>query len=140
MNRGLVPIPPRELGRAGLARLPAPIAPAGEKAAWRFIEFFTANIRNKNTRSAYAHTIAQFFAWCEKRRVVRLEQMNPVLIAAYIETHPAGAPTVKQHLAAIRMLFDFLVTGQIVPVNPASSVRGPKHVVKRGKTPILKAD
>jgi site-specific recombinase XerD len=43
-------------------------------------------------------------------------------------------------LAAIRMLFDFLVTGQIVPTNPASSVRGPKHVVHRGKTPVLKAD
>ena len=38
------------------------------------------------------------------------------------------------------MLFDFLVTGQIVPTNPASSVRGPKHVVRRGKTPVLKAD
>ena len=44
----------------------------------------------------------------------------------------------KQHLAAIRVLFDFLVTGQIIPMNPASSVRGPKHVVRRGKTPVLK--
>jgi integrase/recombinase XerD len=58
----------------------------------------------------------------------------------YIESHTGAAPTVKQHLAAIRMLFDFLVTGQIVPMNPASSVRGPKHVVRRGKTPVLKAD
>ena len=69
-----------------------------------------------------------------------LDQIKPVVIAAYIEQHQAAAPTVKQHLAAIRMLFDFLVTGQIVPMNPASSVRGPKHVVKRGKTPVLKAD
>jgi integrase/recombinase XerD len=63
-----------------------------------------------------------------------------VVVAAYIEQHPAAAPTVKQHLAAIRMLFDFLVIGQIVPTNPASSVRGPEHVVRRGKTPVLKAD
>ena len=69
-----------------------------------------------------------------------LQEINPVLIAAFIEAHPAAAPTVKQHLAAIKMLFDFLVTGQIVPVNPAASVRGPKHVVRRGKTPVLKAD
>ena len=69
-----------------------------------------------------------------------LEQIKPVVVAAYIENHPAAAPTVKQHLAAIRMLFDFLVTGQIVPMNPAASVRGPKYVVKRGKTPVLKAD
>jgi integrase/recombinase XerD len=69
-----------------------------------------------------------------------LDQMKPVVIAAYIEQHPMAAPTVKQHLAAIRMLFDFLVTGQIMPMNPASSVRGPKYVVKRGKTPVLTAD
>jgi integrase/recombinase XerD len=49
-------------------------------------------------------------------------------------------PTVKQHLAAIRMLFDWLVTGQVVAMNPATSVHGPKHVVKRGKTTVLTAD
>jgi integrase len=52
-------------------------------------------------------------------------------------TRSHSAPTAKQRLAAIRMLFDWLVTGQIVPTNPASSVRGPKHVVKVGKTPVL---
>jgi site-specific recombinase XerD len=123
-----------------MENLPAAIGRAGEAAAWRFIEFFAATIRNRNTRYAYAEAVSQFFAWCEKHRVRTLEQIKPVVVAAYIERHPAAAPTVKQHLAAIRMLFDFLVTGQIVPMNPASSVRGPKHVVHRGKTPVLKAD
>ena len=136
----LVPIPRRELGRAGFDNLPAIIGRAGEAAAWRFIEFFAATIRNPNTRAAYAQAVAQFFAWCERHRIHSLEQVRPVVIAAYIEKHPGSPPTVKQHLAAIRMLFDFLVTGQIVPVNPAASVRGPKHVVKRGKTPVLTAD
>jgi DDE superfamily endonuclease len=45
-------------------------------------------------------------------------------------TRSHSAPTAKQNLTAIRMLFDWLVTGQIVPVNPAASVRGPRHVVK----------
>lgn len=44
------------------------------------------------------------------------------------------------HLAAIRKLFDYLVIGQIVPVNPAASVRGPSHVVRKGKTPVLTSD
>jgi len=136
----LANIPPRDLGRAGLDNLPALIARAGEKAAWRFIEFFTATIRNRNTRAAYAQAVMQFFAWCDRHRIQTLDHINPVVIALYIEEHPAAAPTVKQHLAAIRMLFDFLVTGQIVPMNPAASVRGPKHVVRRGKTPVLKAD
>ena len=55
-----------------------------------------------------------------------------------MKTH--SKPTVKQHLAAIRMLFDWLVTGQVIPQNPAHSVRGPKHSVKKGKTPVLSAE
>ena len=140
MNSDIVPIPSRNLQRAGFSELPALIARAGEQAAWRFIEFFTATIRNKNTRAAYAEAVHQFFCWCAKHGIQELHQIRLVVIASYIEQHPGAAPTIKQHLAAIRMLFDWLVTGQIVPVNPASSVRGPKHVVKRGKTPVLKAD
>src|SRR3954469_19210983 len=49
-------------------------------------------------------------------------------------------PTVKQHLAAVRMLFDWLVVRQVLEMNPAAAVRGPKYVVKRGKTPVLEAD
>jgi hypothetical protein len=137
--RELAPIPSRDLTRAGLEKLPAAIGRAGEAAAWRFVEFFAATIRNRNTRAAYAQAVMQFFAWCEKHRIYTLEQINPIAIAGNIENHPAAAPTVKQHLAAIRMLFDFLVTGQIIPMNPAASVRGPKYVVKRGKTPVLTA-
>ena len=140
MNSGLVPIPRRELGRAGVENLPVIIGRAGEAAAGRFIEFFAATIRNRNTRAAYAQAVGQFFAWCEAHRVQTLAEVKPLVIAAYIESHPGAAPTVKQHLAAIRMLFDFLVTGQIVPTNPASSVRGPKHVVKVGRTPVLKGE
>lgn len=141
----LSPVPageelPPSLLSAGINRLPGPIARAGERAGWRFIEFFAANIRNRNTRAAYAHAVTEFFAWCEQHGVRDLEQIRPVVIAAYIEQHRSAAPTVKQHLAAIRMLFDWLVTGQVVPMNPAASVRGPKYVIKRGKTPVLTAD
>jgi len=47
----------------------------------------------------------------------------------------ASAPSVKQQLTAVRMLFDWLIVGQVVPANPAPAVRGPKHVVKTGSTP-----
>ena len=140
MSESLVPIPRRELGRTGFESLPPIIGRAGEAAAWKFIEFFAATIRNPNTRAAYAQAVVQFFAWCERHRIHSLEHVKPVVVAAYIEKHPGSPPTVKQHLAAIRMLFDFLVIGQIVPMNPAASVRGPKHVVTRGKTPVLTAD
>jgi hypothetical protein len=77
----------------------------------------------------YARSCRQFFAWCEDRGL-SLTAIRPFDVAAYIEglqqTH--SAPAVKQQLASVRMLFDWLVTGQIVPVNPAAAVRGPKHV------------
>ncbi len=140
MNGEIVPLPDAQLGPSGLSKLPPAIVRAGERARWRFIEFFAANIRNRNTRAAYAHAILQFFQWCEERGLLDLPDIQPVIIAAYIEQHRGSAPTVKQHLAAIRMLFDWLVTGQVVPMNPASAVRGPKYVVTRGKTPVLTAD
>jgi site-specific recombinase XerD len=119
--------------------VPIAIRRAGEDASRRFLEFFTATIRNKNTRLAYAQAVGQFFDWCAARGFTDLDLIEPMVVAAYVESHPGARPTVKQHLAAIRMLFDWLVVGQVVPVNPAASVRGPKHIVRRGKTPVLSA-
>jgi integrase/recombinase XerD len=122
VNTRIVPSERRGLARIGLAALPALITDAGENASRRFVEFFTANIRNKNTRMAYMRALGPFLVWCEARGLA-LEDIQPVHVAAYVEQHPGSKPTVKQHLAAIRMLFDWLVIGQVVPVNPAASVR-----------------
>ena len=62
--------------------------------------------------------------------------MRPFHVAAWIEDFPGSKPTIKQKLAAVRMLYDFLVVRQITPSNPAHAVRGPKYVVKKGKTPV----
>jgi site-specific recombinase XerD len=120
-------------------RVPAAVAAAGTNAQIRFLEFFAANIRNKNTRRAYAQATREFLAWCERAGVASIADVRPLHVAAYIEQlgRERSAPTVKQRLAAIRHLFDWLVTGQVIPVNPAASVRGPSHSVKRGKTPVL---
>ena len=122
--------------------LPALIAGAGKKAAWRFLEFFTVNIRNKNTRAAYGQAAGAFLRWCEDRGITRIEDVQPVHVAGYIEQLQAvrKAPTVKQHLACIRMLFDWLVTGQVVPSNPAHAVRGPRHSVRKGSTTVMSSE
>jgi site-specific recombinase XerD len=121
-----------------LYMVPALIADASDQAAWRYIEFFTANIRNVNTRRAYARACSTFFAWCEKRGLT-LTTIRPHDVGTYIEVRQQShsAPDAKQQLAAIRMLFNWLVTGQIAPTNPAAAVRGPTHVVKTGTTPVL---
>ena len=101
----------------------------------RFWEFFTVNVRNSHTRRAYFKAVASFAAWCAERSLDDPARVTPMHVAAYVEqlgrTH--SKPTVKQHLAAIRMLFDWLVTGHIMHTNPAHAVRGPKHSVRQGK-------
>jgi site-specific recombinase XerC len=107
--------------------VPAFIADLCYDASWRYVEFFTGNIRNTHTRRAYARAGARFFTWREQRE--SLQQKH-------------SAPGVKQQLAAVRMLFDWLITGQVLPTNPAAAVRGLKHVVKPvklGKTPVFEA-
>ena len=122
--------------------LPVLIAGAGDRAALRFVEFFTVTIRNKNTRAAYARAAAEFLRWCEGQQIGALGHVQPVHVAAYVEQLQGkrSAPTVKQHLACIRMLFDWLVTGQVMPTNPAHSVRGPRHSVTKGVTPVLSSE
>lgn len=119
--------------------LPEIITNAGEQTSQRFIEFFLVNIRNKNTRGAYAQAIRQFLSWCEVRGF-ELSEVSSLVIAAYAESHRGAPPTVNQHLAAIRSLFAWLVAGGVISKSPASEVRGIKHRVKQGKTPALSDD
>jgi site-specific recombinase XerD len=120
--------------------LPNIVSREGAKTTKRFLEFFAANIRNENTRLAYARAVSQFLDWSD-RPGVTLTNIEPMIVAAYIEklTKEREPQTVKQHLAAIRMLFDWLVIGQAIPFNPAASVRGPRYSIKKGKTPVLTA-
>ena len=119
--------------------LPAVIADQGEKAAERFFTFFSDTIRNKNTRLAYYRNALRFFSWVGMRGL-GLKEIRSYHISAYLEhlAHDHAAPSVKQHLATLRMLFDWMILGQVIETNPASAVRGPKHVVRKGKTPVLK--
>src|ERR1700683_2187343 len=144
MSRQVTIPPSRTLAVAPRARIVVPraIANAGDQAARRFLEFFAATIRNKNTRMAYYRAVCDFFSWCDRHRIGGIADIEPLHVAAYIENlgQSMSKPTVKQHLAAIRMLFDWLVTGQVVATNPAPAVRGPKHVVKTGKTTVLTSE
>jgi site-specific recombinase XerD len=126
---------------SGAAGLPALFTPT-PAAARRTLEFFTANIRNPNTRKAYARAVGEFAAWCGLNGLQELGAIEPTHVAAYVEQLQLrlSPPSVKLSLAALRMLFDWLVVGQVMPMNPASSVRGPRHSVRKGKTPVLAAD
>ncbi|HJT71483.1 MAG TPA: tyrosine-type recombinase/integrase [Terriglobales bacterium] len=118
---------------------PALVAAAGERASMRFLEFFAANIRNPHTRRAYYRAADEFLAWCASAGVPSLAAVQPLHVATWIEasTRELAAPSVKQRLAALRHLFDWLVNGHVMEGNPAHTVRGPRHIVTIGQTPVL---
>jgi hypothetical protein len=107
---------------AAAPAFPALIAAAGERVGLRFLEFFAARIRNPHTRRAYARAAADFLAWCEaKAGIASLAAVQPLHVATWIEmqTREHSAPTAKLRLAALRHLFDWLVTDQVNPAIPA---------------------
>ena len=123
-------------GRGADVVLPQLIVDAGPAAVERFLQFLRGADREREDAGRVRASRGQFLAWCEDRGI-GLAAIAPLHVAAYIRTHPGSIPTVKQHLAAIRMLGDWLVVNQVLPVNPAAAVRGPKLVVRKGSTPVL---
>ena len=121
------------------ALLPAPLFAPTPKAAKRVAGI----LHRADQQRPHAQGVPERHA--PLRRVVRgarhaeLADVQPFHVAAFVKELQGefSPPTVKQHLAALRMLFDWLVTGHVLDVNPAHAVRGPKYVVKKGKTPVL---
>jgi site-specific recombinase XerD len=115
---------------------------AHPEARGRFRDFFSSHIRNPNTRRAYREAVRQFSVFCAVNGIEDLARIEPIHVAAFVEDQlrDHSRPTVKQRLAALRMLFDWLVVGQVLPANPAHAVRGPRHSQKKGKTPLLNVE
>lgn len=107
----------------------------------KLLEFFTARIANQNTRSAYFHAVRTFFKWMEKNSL-DIETVKAPHVALYIEKSTLSTASKKTHLAAIRSLFNFLVTSGSLKtgINPALSVKGPSLYRTTGKTPYLSGD
>ena len=105
--------------------LPQVIVNAGAGAAARYLEFFAARRERADAGGGAFSRVVRG----PEARGLGLDAVSPLHVAAYIRTHPGSVPTVKQHLAAIRMLCDWLVVSQ-------AAVRGRKHVVTKGSTPV----
>ena len=139
MANDLIVTQARVPARSSAVAVPMLVMAEGEAVARRFLEFFAGTICNAHTRRAYARAVTSFLAWCEEAGVPSIAAVQPLHVAAWIElqTRERAAPSVKQQLAAIRHLFDWLVISQVIQTNPAASVRGPAHTVRQGKTPVL---
>jgi site-specific recombinase XerD len=124
-------------------RPPALIEGSGRKARDRIEHFLRAAIDNDNTRRAYGRALGSFFAFLEDGGKERVQDIGPLDVRDYLEAAKANGlstATLKQHMAAVRMLFDHLVTGAVLEHNPALSVKAPRQKLGKGKTPILTAE
>src|ERR1700760_2654706 len=116
---------------------PTIITRAAPKTRKKFFEFFTVPIRNANTRAAYYRAIQQFLPWAERAGYQDLEDIEPITVAAYIEIlqRRAAPPTVKQHMAAIRMLFSWLTEKGVLAMNPPREVKTERFSRTEGQPP-----
>src|SRR5262249_16417439 len=117
-------------------RPPALIEGSGPKARDRIEHFLGAAIDNDNTRRAYGRALGSFFAFLDGR--ARIQDIGPLDVRDYLEAAKANGlstATLKQHMAAIRMLFNHLVTGAVFEHNPSLSVKAPRQKLGKGKTP-----
>jgi integrase len=119
---------------------PALIATSGPRASYRFLEFFTAQIRNPHTRRAYTRAAAEFFDWLEAKGVTQLAAIESVHVATYIEQLSPDAIRTDREAAPGRVTSLVRLDGHwprsCPPIRPIA-VRGPRHIVPRGKTSVL---
>jgi hypothetical protein len=116
--------------------VPALIADA--VAGWPYVEFFTANIRNPNTRRAFARACSRFFAWCEDRGLT--PTTDPAVRCRHLCRDTREDPLCARREAAVRGGANAVRLADhrpVAPSNPASAVRGPMHVLKTATTPVL---
>lgn len=121
--------------------LPEIIRRAGPEAERLTLEFFNESIHSANTRQAYEKAVMRFTDWCDDRDL-ELTDITPFVVRAYIKQmqREYAAATVKQHLAAIRLLFDHLVLGGLLPMNPADGVRAPRLGTRKKGTAALQPE
>jgi site-specific recombinase XerD len=118
-------------------RIVVPVIVANAVGRRRFCDFFTIRLRNAHTRRTYHHAVSDFLAWCTKAGVPSIDAVQPSQVTAWVEDQRGyAASTVRTRLAAIHHFFDWMVTGNIIPMNPAAAVRGPR-VVEAVKTAAL---
>jgi site-specific recombinase XerD len=141
LSQDLIVTPTTLVPTAG--QLPAIIQGSGRKARDRIEHFLRAAIDNDNTRRAYGRALGSFFAFLEDGGRERVQDIGPLDVRDYLEAAKANGlstATLKQHMAAVRMLFDHLVTGGVIEHNPALSVKAPREKLGKGKTPVLTAE
>src|SRR6202007_2361053 len=104
---------------------------------WTFLGRLGGRVRNPNTRSSYRVAWSSFLAFCSARQL-ELESVKAYHVGAWLDQHPGSRSTQRQHLAAVRLLFDSLMMRGVVDYNPAAWVKPPRLVRESSQLGTLK--
>jgi integrase len=117
------------------------LLPAGQKEKVReeFEDVIASELRNPHTLSAYLYAWRNFSDWCLAGGVDVLKA-RPAHIGLWIAAHKGGPRTQRQHLSAVRRLFDIYVAAGVIERNPALRVKAPKFSDRRSRTEVLEPD
>src|SRR5271165_1533690 len=110
-----------------------------QKTAETLLNILEGRIRNKNTRSAYKAAWRSFFEFCTAYKL-ELERVKPYHFGLWLKRHPGSIATQRQHLAAVRLLFDHLLEKGVVELNPAARAKPPRLEREASHTPVFEED
>ena len=95
------------------------------KVSETLLNILEGRVRNSNTRKAYKTAWRSFFAFCSEYKL-ELERVKPYHFGLWLKRHTGSVATLRQHLAAVRLLFDHLLEKGVVDINPAARAKPPR--------------
>ena len=106
------------------------------KVSETLLNILEGRVRNSNTRKAYKAAWRSFFAFCSEYKL-ELDRAKPYHVGMWLKRHPGSVATQRQHLAAVRLLFDHLLEKGVVDNNPAARAKAPRLERESAHTPIF---
>src|SRR5208337_2365775 len=95
------------------------------KISETLLNILEGRVRNSNTRKAYKAAWRSFFEFCSEYKL-ELDRVKPYHFGLWLKRHTGSVATQRQHLAAVRLLFDHLLEKGVVDINPAARAKPPR--------------
>ena len=102
--------------------VPKIIEAAGPRAEVQYMTFYLNAQFTTNTKTAYWSANYRFLDWCGSRGL-ELHGINSDVVLSYFHNQRFSASALRQHLSAIRKLFDWLADGKTVIGNPTTAIK-----------------
>ena len=128
----------KEVVLAATELIPSSAESKRQKTRKTLLNIIEGRIQNPNTRRAYKNAWKKFFEFCSEYKLA-LDRLEPFHLGMFLRRHLGGVATQRQHLSAIRLLFDELLEQGVVELNPAARTKPPRLQRESSHTPVFEA-